>query len=60
MAEHRYVVRLWVDVEVTADTEADAKKAADKARVDVQGVDDVYQVQTEKVWRKDGEMLPCH
>lgn len=54
MAE--FTVRLWVDVQVDAIDEKMAKFIADGIPVEV-GDYEIYQIQTEKVWRKDGEII---
>lgn len=55
--EHRYLVRVWVDVEVSAETDSDAFEAVNRLPMQVSGAD-VYDIQTYRIIKVDGEYHP--
>jgi len=53
----KYIVRLWVDIEVKANHPLAAKEVAKKCKV---GVDqEVYDIQTAEIWEKGGGTIRC-
>lgn len=51
MKKKTFVVRLWVDVEIPAETKEEAKKIANNVPVSVQPFG-IYEIQVENVWKE--------
>lgn len=58
---NKYVVRLWLDIEIESKNKEECKEIADSLGIELvarRGVEvNIYQIQTEKIWRKNGEMI---
>jgi hypothetical protein len=49
---HKYIVRLWVDIEVFAETQNEAKEIAKKVPVEVKDAD-IYDTQVANVYETE-------